>query len=257
MDNKVKFLTEAVKASKQSGKVLKAGFVAKQEVREKGKHDVVSQIDLASEKIILKIISKSFPSHSIRAEESGSQNKRSEYKWYIDPLDGTSNFLSGVAYFSVSIALAFREKIILGVVYNPILDELYTAEVNKGTFLNGKKIRVSKEKDFSKAFVAAAYSSSEQNIHLGLKTVEKLSLASRRVMINFSPALDLCNIARGRLDALADSGTTPEDHAAGSLIVEEAGGKINNYKYKNWDVEKVGIVASNGLLQAKLKSSIK
>lgn len=246
------FLTTAIEASKKSGEILRKGFYSKQIVQEKAKHDVVSQVDLDSEKIILDIITSAFPEHSVHSEESGFQDKDSEYKWYIDPLDGTSNFLSGVPYFSVSIALAYQGSVTLGVVYNPVVDELYVAEKGKGAFFNNKKIKVSEQNDLSNAFIASAYASNEKDTRRGLKAIEELAMNSLRVVINFSPALDLCNIARGRLDAMVDNGTESEDHAAGSLILTESGGKIQNYKKKNWDVEEIGIVASNGLLQAAL-----
>ncbi len=247
------FLNTAIEASKKSGEVLKKGFYSKQIVQGKARHDVVSQVDLESEKIIIDMITTAFPNHSIHAEESGTQEKDSEYKWYIDPLDGTSNLLLGIPYFSVSIALAHQGEVILGVVYNPILDELYTAKRGHGAFLNNEKIQISSQDILSSALIASAYSADEEDIKRGLKTVEGLALHSRKVVINFSPALDLCNIARGKLDALVDNGTTPEDHAAGSLIVTEAGGVIQNYGMTTWNVEKVGIIASNGLIQDLLK----
>lgn len=134
---------------------------------------------------------------------------------------------------------------VLGVVYNPILEELYLAEKNKGAYLNGKKLHIYEESSLKDAILASAYSSKEENIRKGLKTTEKLALNARKVIINFSPALDLCNIARGKIDGLIDNGTTPEDHAAGSLIVTEASGKIRNYNNQSWNVDEIGIIASN------------
>lgn len=235
----------AVSAARKAGGMLRIKFQKALDVSEKGKHDIVSSADYESEKEIIGIIKKSFPTHSIVAEESGKFQKKSSYVWYIDPLDGTSNFVTGNPYFSVSIALAFKGKVVLGVVYNPILEELYLAEKNKGAYLNGKKLHIYEEGSLKDAILASAYSSKESDIKKGLRTAEKLALNSRKVVINFSPALDLCNIANGRLDGLIDNGTTPEDHAAGSLIVTEAGGKIRNYSSKVWDVNKIGIIASN------------
>lgn len=240
------YKTVAIKAAKESGKILKKEFNAILDVKAKTKHDIVSQADYKSEDKIIAIIKKCFPEHSIIAEESGKAGEKSDHVWYVDPLDGTVNFVTGNPYFSVSIALAHKNKIILGVVYNPMLDELYLAEKRKGATLNGKRIYVSIRTAIKDALLASAYSSEENDIKKGLKTVEKLALNSRKTVINFSPALDLCNIANGRLDGLIDSGTTPEDHAAGSLIVTEAGGKIQNYNRQSWDVNKIGIIASNG-----------
>lgn len=238
--------TVAIKAAKTAGNILKSEFFRPQNVKGKAKHDVVSDADYKSEKTIIKIIKDNFPEHNIITEESGNEHKKSEFSWYIDPLDGTSNFVIGNPYFSVSIALAKNNEVILGVVFNPILNELYIAEKGKGALLNNKPISVSSTQNMSDSFIASAYSSDEKNIKKGLKVIEKLSFNSRKVVINFSPALNLCNIARGRIEALVDNGTTPEDHAAGSLIVIEAGGKIQNYSSKTWNINKIGIIASNG-----------
>jgi len=239
----------AIEAAQKAGKFLKNNFLEQLNVEGKGKHDVVTETDRESEKVILKKLKDNFPNHNFIAEESGSQQNDSEYSWYIDPLDGTFNFITGNSYFSVSIALALKEEIILGIVFNPILDEMYIAEKNKGSFLNGKPLQVSKNSQFSEALLASSYSMDERDIKRGLKTIEMLALKARKVIINFSPALDLCNIASGRIDGLIDNGTTPEDHAAGSLILTEAGGIVQNYHDKNWDVNKIGIIASNGVLQ--------
>lgn len=243
------FQSVAMNASKKAGEILRVGFNTKIEPQGKGKHDVVSDIDYQSERVIIDIIKSAFPDHTIIAEETGRLEKNSDYAWYIDPLDGTSNFLLGIPYFSVSIGLAYKGEVILGIVYNPILDELYTAEKGNGAFLNENSIKVSSQTDMKSAFIASAYSSDENDIKRGLKTVEQLALASRKVVINFSPALDLCNIARGKLDILVDNGTTPEDHAAGSIIVTEAGGIVKNYKRESWSVNEIGIIASNKILQ--------
>lgn len=238
----------AIKAAKEAGKIIRNAFLNKIQIEGKGKHDVVTITDRESEKVILKTLNVYYPTHNFVAEESGSSRHKSEYTWYIDPLDGTANFITGNPYFSVSIALALRNEIILGVVFNPLLNELYFAEKGKGSFVNGKRLKISSTSKLFKAVIASSYSKKEGDIKLGLKTIKKLALSSRKVVINFSPALDLCNIARGRLDALIDNGTTPEDHAAGSLILTEAGGKIQNYNTKKWDVRKTGIIATNGKL---------
>lgn len=247
------YKTIAIKAAKESGKILRKEFSGVLDIRAKERHDIVSSADYRSEKKIIEIIKKAFPFHAIVAEESGEVGKKAnyvwyvdrDYTWYVDPLDGTSNFITGNPYFSASIALTHKNKVILGVVYNPILDELYIAEKGQGARLNGKKMTISDKSNIKDAILASAYSSKESDIKKGLRTVEKLALNCRKVVINFSPALDLCNIANGRLDGLIDNGTTPEDHAAGSLMITEAGGKITNYSSKEWDVNKIGIIAAN------------
>jgi len=243
------FQDVAIEAAKKAGEILLLGFNSNIEALAKGKHDLVSELDYQSEKVIINTIKLAFSDHTVVAEETGKSGTNSDYSWYIDPLDGTSNFLLGIPYFSVSIGMTYKDDVILGVVFNPILNELYIAEKNKGSLLNGNPIHVSHKKDIKAAFIASAYSSDESDIKRGLKTVEQLSLAARKVVINFSPALDLCNIARGKLDVLVDNGTTPEDHAAGSIIVQEAGGIVKNYKKNTWNVNEIGVIASNGSLQ--------
>lgn len=250
------FLEIAQLAAKESGKILKNDFYNLSTVMAKGKHDVVSETDLKSEEIILSILQSHFPSHSIISEEAGKKTQESEYCWYIDPIDGTSNFITGNAYFAVSIALAFKNDIITAVIYNPVLDELYYAEKGKGSFLNDKSISVSKRNRLAESYIATAYSASENDIQLGIEMQKKLALHSRRLVLNFAPALDLCNIAKGRLDALVDNGSTCEDHAAGSLILTEAGGKVENLNSNDWDVNRTGIIASNGLLHTEVKNTI-
>jgi myo-inositol-1(or 4)-monophosphatase len=248
------YLDTAVEAAKKAGVILQNGFSSDTSAKGKGAHDVVSEIDYESERTIIEVIKSSFPEHTIVAEESGKEQKDSEYSWYIDPLDGTSNLLLGIPYFSVSIGLAKNGEVIMGVVYNPVLNELYVAEKGKGATLNGKDIHVSTRDDIHSSFIASAYSSDENDIKRGLRTVEQLALSARKVVINFSPALDLCNIARGKLDALVDNGTTPEDHAAGSIILTEAGGTVRSYKKETWSVDEVGIIASNSLLQSSAEN---
>ncbi|HVC58435.1 MAG TPA: inositol monophosphatase family protein [Candidatus Acidoferrales bacterium] len=238
----------AIKAAKEAGKTLKFRFDANLEVKAKSKHDIVSNVDVESERKIIQIIKKNFPTHAIQAEESGAQGKISNYRWIVDPLDGTANFVTGNPFFSVSIALTFQGKVILGVVYNPILNQLYYAEKGKGAFLNGNRIVVSKNSSLKDSFIVTGNLYDEKGISKALPTVKKLILSSRKTLIIFSPALNLCNLARGKIDGFVDRGATPEDHAAGSLIATEAGARVQNYYSDTWDVNKEGIVASNGKL---------
>jgi myo-inositol-1(or 4)-monophosphatase len=239
----------ALKAAMEAGKILKANFSGQSYVEGKGLHDIVTQSDRQSELVILNILQEHFPDFTYVAEESGTYQTDSDYIWYIDPLDGTSNFATGNPYFSVSLALAYRRSIILGVVYNPIVNELYTAEKGEGAFLNNTQIHVNKKDNLSDALISSAFSASEADIKHGLKTIEKLAMNCRKVVVNFSPALDLCNVARGRMDGVVSKGTTPEDHAAGSLILIESGGIVENFDNKVWSVNEKGIIASNGRLQ--------
>lgn len=247
----MEFKDVAIRAAREGGAILKNGFHNIEKVEVKGEHNIVTDVDFRSEEAILKIIKSAFPEHNIIAEETGEQKKDSEFTWYIDPLDGTNNFVMGIPYFSVSIALAKNSEVILGVVYNPIQDELYFAERGKGAFLNDKPITVSSTEKLSDSMIVASFPCEENKVKSGLKTVEKLIRKSRKVIIHFSPALDLCNIARGRIDGIVDD-TMPEDHAAGALIVSEAGGKVRDFESDRWNVNKIGIIASNGRIHDEI-----
>ena len=244
----------AIKAARLGGEILKDKFNSNLKIKAKGKHDIVCNADFESEETIINFIKSEYPTHGFFAEESGKEYNNSDLIWFIDPLDGTANFIVGNPYFSVSIALVQRGKVILGVVFNPILNELYYAEKGKGAYLNGKKIHVSKKASLKDAFLGTVFLS--ENFRFSSKIIEKLVLNSRKISIGFSPAMNLCNVARGRLDGLIDFSTEPVDHAAGSLVVTEAGGTIQNFNNKNWDLEEVGIIASNGFIHNSILKTI-
>jgi len=249
-------LETVISIAKAAGTILAHEFKHINKFDTKGDHDIVTHADYQSEALIMKELQAAYPEYSIITEESPNIEGKTEYCWYIDPLDGTNNFITGSPYFVVSIGLAYQNEIILGVVYNPISDELFYAEKGKGAFLNGERISVSGRKEIKASLLALAYAPEEDEIRQGIALLERLVLQCRRVVINFAPALDLCNIARGRLDGLMDNGSTPEDHAAASLILTEAGGKLRNFDQAGWDVNRTGIVASNTLLQDHLVAQV-
>lgn len=242
----------ASNAALEAGKILKQDFYHSAAYQNKGKHDVVTETDLRSEKILLQKIREVYPEHTIISEELGKEVYDSEYCWYIDPLDGTSNFITGNPYFAVSIGVAFKGEIMAGVVYNPLMEELYLAEKGAGAYLNNVPLAVSTTDKMEDALIATAYAAGEEEIQEGVRILQRVAMRTRRVVLNFAPALDLCNIARGRIDGIIDNGSTPEDHAAASLIVNEAGGTLQNLHRDTWDVNITGIVASNGLIQEDL-----
>jgi myo-inositol-1(or 4)-monophosphatase len=245
-------LEKVISIAKSAGAILAQEFRHISKYDAKGEHDIVTHADYQSESLIMKELQADFPDYSIITEESPNIERKSEYCWYIDPLDGTNNFITGSPYFVVSIGLAHQNEIVLGVVYNPISDELFYAEKGKGAFLNGERISVSGRKYISGSLLALAYAPEEDEIRQGIALLETLVLQCRRVVINFAPALDLCNIARGRIDGLMDNGSTPEDHAAASLILTEAGGRLSDFDQPDWDLNRTGIIASNGRLHDQL-----
>ncbi len=252
----VSTLETVISVARSAGSILAGEFSRIAKFETKGKHDIVTRADYDSESLIIEKLQAEYPDYGIVTEESPDIEGKSGYCWYIDPLDGTSNFITGNPYFAVSIGLAFENEIILGVVFNPISNELFYAEKGKGAYLNMEEISVSGRGDLSGSFVALAYAAREDKIRDGIVLLERLVLLCRRVVVNFAPALDLCNIARGRIDALVDNGSTPEDHAAASLILTEAGGTLRNYDNASWDVNRTGIIATNHYIQKKLLTAL-
>jgi myo-inositol-1(or 4)-monophosphatase len=249
-------LEKVISVARSAGEILRHEFTHINKFDAKGAHDIVTHMDYESEALIMKELQAAYPGYSIKTEESPDVDRGSGYCWYIDPIDGTNNFITGSPYFVVSIGLAYQHETLLGVVYNPISDELFHAEKGKGAFLNGKRISVSVRSQLSASLLALAYAAEEKEIKQGIALLEKFVLKCRRVVINFAPALDLCNIARGRLDGLIDNGSTPEDHGAANLILSEAGGKLRNFDQPGWDVNRTGIIASNAALQDHILDTI-
>jgi myo-inositol-1(or 4)-monophosphatase len=245
-------LEKTISVARSAGDILKKEFTHITKYDAKGAHDIVTHVDYKSEALIMKELQAAYPEYSIKTEESPDVDRDSGYCWYIDPIDGTNNFITGSPYFVVSIGLAYQNETMVGVVYNPISDELFHAEKGKGAYLNGSQISVSERSELSESLLAMAYAAEEKKIRQGIDILEKFVMQCRRLMINFAPALDLCNIARGRLDGLLDNGSTPEDHGAANLILTEAGGKIRNFDQPGWDLNRTGIIASNGLLHDQL-----
>jgi myo-inositol-1(or 4)-monophosphatase len=245
--------------SKHRGKVKNIGY--KDEV------NLVTEVDRISEEAILQIIKKSFPDHAILTEESeefipDGKKSKSIYKWVIDPLDGTTNYVHGLPIYCVSIALEENGKIIFGVVYNPNLDELFVAEKDKGAFLScGKtkrRISVSQTTQLSKSLLATGFPydirTSKINNLNHFANFYKKAQAVRR---GGSAVLDLCYLAMGRFDGFWELKLSPWDMAAGSLMVEEAGGKITDFLGGPFNIYSKEILASNGKIHQEMIEVLK
>lgn len=250
----------AIEAALQAGGELKKGFNTSYSISSKpGRHNLVTEYDTLAEEIILSKIKKEFPDHSLLAEESGEKISSSKITWIVDPLDGTVNFAHGIPIFSVSIAAAYENEILCGVVYNPITQELFTAQKNKGSFLNGKPLKVSATQSLQEAFLATGFPYNLEENPLGcihqLMHALKQGLPVRRLG---SAALDLSYTAAGRFDGYWEASLQPWDLAAGKLIVEEAGGKITDYAGKPCNSKEAGsVVASNGVLHVSMLQLLK
>lgn len=243
------YLDTSIKAAIEAGNILKEGFGKNFEINSKsGINDLVTEYDLASEKCIIDILKHEYPSHSILAEESGvTDNPDSDYKWVIDPLDGTVNYAHNIPVFSVSIALEYKGEIICGVVYNPIVNEMFSASKGGGAFMNDKKIEVSESSDIQTSLLVTGfpYDIHKYKCHcveLFVKIVQS-GIPIRRMG---SAALDLAYVAAGRFDGFWEIGLNPWDVAAGYLILSEAGGNVTQFDGKEYDIYCKNILGTNG-----------
>jgi len=240
----------AIKAAKEAGKLLLEKFkkLDRRNIKFKSKHEILTSLDLKAEKIILNIIKKRYPNHHILSEESGEMGPKSDYLWIIDPLDGTTNYSMGNPIFCTSIALAYKNELMLGVIYAPYLKELYTAEKDKGAFLNDKKIKASSINKLSKALLTFCHGSKEKDIKRAIKIYQNLKLSGFDMRQLGSAELELGFVARGSTEAIIIPGAHVWDVAAGALLVREAGGKVTDFQGKKWNLKSKDILASNSRL---------
>ena len=253
-----KFQKIAEKVAKKSGKVLieKYNNFNRGDVELKSAHEIVTKYDLLSEKIILSEIKKEFPKHTILSEEKGSNQKKSDYLWLIDPIDGTTNFSIHNPIWSISIALAYRGKIIMGVVYAPVLKEIFVASKGEGAWRNGKKIKVSKVNS-GKVLNTFCHGSQIKDIKRAIKYYTKQKLNHLDCRQLGSAAIELAYVASGRIESIAIPGVNSYDVGAGVLIVREAGGKVSDFKGKEWGLRSKDILASNQKVHKSLLKNLK
>ena len=231
MDSK-NFLNVAVRAARESGRILlrRMSTLTRSQIRKKGKYDWVTDVDQASEERILRIIRKAFPSHSVKAEESAPTEGSGPFQWLIDPLDGTVNYMHRFPMFSVSIALAKKGVLEVGVVYDPMRQELLTARRGHGAWLNGKRIRVSPCSTFEESMLATGFPFRAKGyMDLYLSSFRRVFLETGSIRRAGSAALDLACVACGRMDGFWEMALSPWDVAAGALLIQEAGGKVSDF----------------------------
>lgn len=249
------FLETAIEIAREAG-VLVANYHLRQVPFEtKGEFDLVTEADRASEKLIVERLRSHFPSHAIIAEEGGGVENASEYRWYIDPVDGTTNFAHGFPAFCISIGLERGDEIIAGVIYNPISGELFTAERGTGAFLNHHRIHVSTTARLSNSLASTGFPSRKRHHNINIHFYYQLAMASHGVRRTGSAALDLAFVAAGRLDFYWEFGLKPWDMAAGALLVQEAGGRISDMKGGALSMASDSILADNGALHDEVLSA--
>ena len=221
-------------------------------VSRKGDIDLVTEADLASENLIIERIRSYHPQHGILAEESGEAvlvgGQRSEWKWIIDPLDGTTNYAHGYPFFCVSIALEHEGVLEVGVVYDPVRDEMFAAERGRGATLNGRKIRVSDVEELKDAMVCTGFPYNVRERPNFTRDFANFTMAAQAVRRDGSAAIDLAYVACGRFDGFWEDGLSPWDIAAGKLLIEEAGGKVSNFDNQPLSIYTLKVLASNGLV---------
>ena len=218
-----------------------------------GINNPVTEADHAAEKAIFEVIKKDFPTHFILSEEAGEIKMDSEYKWIIDPIDGTINFANGIPICCVSIGVEHNGKMVMGAVYNPLMNEFYFAEKGMGALLNDKKITVSsKEKVINSCLVTGFPYTYLDTPNGPLQVFEKLIRKGVPVRRLGSAAIDLCWVAAGRFDGFYEHKLQAWDSAAGFLIVEEAGGKVTDFNGNYYSVYQPGLIATNGLIHDEL-----
>lgn len=254
-----KELTVACVAVKSAGDWLWKNFTKlhRAKFRFKSKHEIVTKQDKQTEKIILNIIQKKFPQHQILSEEKGYNKKKSDYLWVIDPLDGTTNFSIKNPLFGVSIALAHKKEIILGVIYIPFCKELFWAQKGSGAYLGGRKIHVSATNNIRKAFLTYCHSSKPFHIRRAMKAYQIFKMKSYDMRQLGSSVVEFSWVACGRTDAIMTPGANSWDVAAGAIIVSEAGGKVTDFRGERWGLKSADILASNGKIHREILKVLK
>src|SRR5215472_7801468 len=243
----------AIRLAQEAGNVLRDNYGRRITISNKGEIDLVTEVDIAAEKVIKDLISSHYPKHQILAEESGAYETSSEYRWIIDPLDGTTNYAHGLPIFCVSIALERAGEIIIGVIYDPMRDELFVAERGAGATLNNRSMQTSETESLKKALLVTGFPydvhTNKTNNVDNFANFLKNAQAVRRLG---SAAIDLCYVACGRFDGFWEMKLSAWDMAAGALIVEEAGGQVTRFDGGKFDPFGKQICASNGIIHEEM-----
>jgi myo-inositol-1(or 4)-monophosphatase len=248
-----------IAAALAAGKVLTTHFRKKLNVSEKKGAGLVTNADVGAEKAALRVLMKAFPDFGILAEESApvAKGEKKRGRWILDPLDGTTNFVHGFPMFCVSIAAEWDGEVVVGVIYHPILKDIYVAVKGKGAFLNGKRIRVSKTAALRDSLLTTGFTYRKDDwLKQEMQAFEALSRTARAIRRPGSAALDLAYVACGIFDGFWEQRLSPWDVAAGSLLVKEAGGKVTDFNGNPFRVDAGQIIASNNRLYASLQQTI-
>ena len=251
-----------VQVARDAGNVLVDRLGRALQVSNKGAIDLVTEADLASEKLIIERIRSHYPRHAILAEESGASEdsgnpSAAEWKWIIDPLDGTTNYAHGYPCFCVSIGVERAGKLELGVVYDPMRNEMFAAERGQGATLNERPVRVSKVGDLGRAMLCTGFPYNVRERPDFARDFTNFTMHAQAVRRDGSAALDLAYIACGRFDGFWEDGLNPWDLAAGVLLIEEAGGRVTDFNGTTLDIYSAKVIASNGLIHDSMRQVLR
>ena len=246
------YLETAAGIAREAGALLARYFERRVVPERKGEYDLVTEADRASEALVVERLRAYFPSHAIVAEEGGGVERASEYTWYVDPLDGTTNFAHGYPVFNVSIGLEYAGEPVAGVVYDPIRQEMFTAERGGGAYLNNHRIRVSATQRIAEALFSTGFPNRLRGGNYNIHFYYQLAMASHGVRRSGSAAIDLAYVACGRLDGFWEFGLSPWDMAAGRLIVAEAGGRYTDMTGQPHHLNGPHLMADNGVIHEEL-----
>lgn len=247
----------AVDAARRAGGLLRDRLSSIREIRHKGVVDIVTDVDVASERLISSLILDAFPDHTILGEEGGTQTGNPRHRWIVDPLDGTTNYAHGFPFFCVSIGFETDGELTLGAVYDPLADELFLAQAGQGATLNGKPIGVSSRDVLADGLLATGFPYDRSHFSRALGSFETLSMLSLAVRRAGSAALDMCYVACGRLDGYWEHEVRAWDIAAGTVIVREAGGQVTATDGSPFTLAANQVLASNGLLHSSLADALR
>ncbi len=255
------WVPEASAIAREAGARLREFFAHGVETEYKGDVDLVTVADRTVEKLIRTRLAEAFPEHGVYGEEGTRERMEGEFRWYVDPLDGTTNFAHGFPQFSVSLGLEQRPagiapgqdgRIVAAVIYDPMRDELYAAERGRGAQVNGKPMRVSRIEELAESLIATGFPSRKRHDSPNVHFYHEFTLRSHGVRRAGSAALDLAYVASGRLEAFWEFNLNPWDTAAGFLLVEEAGGRVTDFAGGPFQLNSREVLASNGLIHAEL-----
>ncbi len=255
--NQAKLKLTLIEAAHSAGRILRKNFGKNLQVREKRDAGLVTNIDIAAEDAAIRILKRAFPEFGVLAEESGLESRDAPGRWIIDPLDGTTNYIHGFPMFCVSLAAEWQGELVAGVIYHPILEETYVAVRGKGAFLNRKRIHVSRTRNLKDALLTTGFTyRKDEYLHREMKPFERLSTIARAIRRPGSAALDMAYTARGVFDGFWEQGLSPWDVAAGIVLIEEAGGRVTDFKGQKVRIEKPELLASNPYLHEALRQVI-